>query len=60
MQGKKDLTFPGGILNPWILNKTCLAPQNDRLNLSFMKDMYVDGENLARNGHKTAIYESQI
>ena len=22
--------------------------------------MYVDGEKLARNGHKTAIYESQI
>ena len=32
----------------------------DRLNLSFVKDMYVDGKKLARNGHKTAIYELQI
>ena len=30
--------------------QTCLAPQNDRLNLSFVKDTYVDGGKLARNG----------
>ena len=40
--------------------QTHSAPQNDRLNFSFVKDMYVYGENLARNGHKTAIYELQI
>ena len=40
--------------------KTCYAPQNDSLNLSSVKDMYVDGKNLARNGRKTVIYESQI
>ena len=27
--------------------KTCSAPQNDHLNLSFVKDIYVDGGNLA-------------
>ena len=27
--------------------QTCSAPQNDRLNLSFVKDIYVDGGNLA-------------
>ena len=35
--------------------QTCLAPQNDRLNLSFVKDIYVDGVKLARNGLKTTI-----
>ena len=38
--------------------QTCLAPQNDRLNLSFVKDIYVDGGNLARKGCKTAISQS--
>ena len=36
--------------------QTCSAPQNDRLNLSFVKDIYVDGRELARNGRKTATY----
>ena len=40
--------------------KTCLAPQNDRLDLSFVKDTYVVVEKMARNGRKTAIYQSQI
>ena len=31
------------------------APQIDRLNLSFVKDTYVDGRKVARNGRKTAI-----
>ena len=31
--------------------QTCSAPQNDRLNLSFVKYiMYIDGEKMARNG----------
>ena len=36
--------------------QTPSAPQNDRLNLSFVKDFYVDGGKLARNGRKTAIW----
>ena len=35
--------------------QTCSAPQNDRLNFSFVKDIYVDGGKVARNGRKTAI-----
>ena len=35
--------------------QTCLAPQNDRLNVSFVKDMHVVGEKMARNGRKTTI-----
>ena len=34
--------------------QTHSAPRNDRLNLCFVKDTYVDGEKLARNGRKTA------
>jgi hypothetical protein len=33
--------------------QTCSAPQNDRLNLSFVKDIYVDSRKLARNNQKT-------
>ena len=39
-----------------ILNHS--APRNDFLNFSFVKDIYVDGENLAWNGCKTAICQS--
>ena len=35
-----------------IMIKTCSAPQNDRQNFSFVKDTYVDGKKLARNGQK--------
>ena len=38
-----------------IKNQTHSASQNDRLDLSFVKDIYVDGGKVARNGHKTAI-----
>ena len=34
---------------------TQLAPQNDRLNLSFVKDKNIGGEKMTRNGRKTAI-----
>ena len=34
--------------------KTRSAAQNDGLNLSFVKDIYVDGRKLARNGRNTA------
>ena len=40
--------------------QTFSAPQNDRLNLRFVKEIYEDGEKLARNGRKTAICQSQI
>ena len=30
--------------------QTHSAPQNDRQNFSFVKDTYVDGKKLARNG----------
>ena len=35
--------------------QTHSAPQNDRLNFSFVKDIHVDGGNLAWNSCKTAI-----
>jgi hypothetical protein len=37
--------------------KTHAAPQNDRLNLSFVKDEHIDGKKMARNGHRRAIYQ---
>ena len=40
--------------------QTRSAPQNDRLNLSFVKDNYVDGGKFARNGRKTTIYISGV
>ena len=39
------------------LRFTHLAPQNHHLNLSIVKDENTVGENMARNGHKTAIYQ---
>ena len=33
------------------------APKNDLLNLIFVKDFYVAGTEMARNGHKMAVYE---
>ena len=42
------------IIHEPIKIQTCSAPQNDRLNFSFVKDTYVDGEKLARNGQKMA------
>ena len=35
--------------------QTHLAPQNDRLNLSFVKDINEVGKKMARNGRKKAI-----
>ena len=35
--------------------QTCSAPQNDRLNLSFVKYIHVVGKTMARNGQKIAI-----
>ena len=38
--------------------ETCLVPQNDRLNLSFVNNINVDGKKTARNGRKSAICNS--
>ena len=35
---------------------THYAPQNDGLNLNFLKDVNVVAEKMAENGHKMAIY----
>ena len=40
--------------------KTFSAPKNDRLNLLFMKDIYVGAPKTARNSLKIVIYEFQI
>ena len=40
--------------------QTRLAPQNERLNLSFVKDIHVVGKKMTRSGFKTTIYCSQI
>ena len=40
--------------------KTRSAHQNDHLNLSLVKHIFVVGKKLARNGHKMAICQSQI
>ena len=39
--------------------QTCSAPQNDCLNFSFVKDIHVVGEKIARNGRKLVIYEGR-
>ena len=36
--------------------RTLSAPQNDRLNLSFVADILVAGEKMTRKGRKMAIY----
>ena len=38
--------------------QTYSAPQNDRLKLSFVKGIYVDGKKVTRNGGKMAIFET--
>ena len=40
-----------------IKNQTHLAPQNDRLDLSIVKDKHVAGQKMARYGLKKAIYQ---
>ena len=40
-----------------IISKTCQAPQNDRQNLSFVKDEYAYGKKVARKGHTEMIYK---
>ena len=43
-----------------IMIQFCSASQNDRLNLSFVKDFYIVGTKMARNGCEMAIYQIQI
>ena len=40
--------------------QTHSAPQNDCLNLSFVKDIHVVGKKMTRKCRKTAIHQSQI
>ncbi len=40
--------------------QTSLGPQNDRLNLIFVKDFLIVGTKMVRNGCKMAIYQMQI
>ena len=40
--------------------QTCSAPQNDRLNLSFVKNVNVHGGKLARNGQKMPKGERRV
>ena len=40
--------------------QTHSASQNDRLNLSFVKDTYGNAEKMVRKSGKMVIYESQI
>ena len=39
---------------------THLAPQNDRLNLSFVKDIYVVAKKMTINDQKMTIFETKI
>ena len=43
-----------------IMFQTCLVPQNDCLNLSFVKCFHIGGTEIARNGCKMAIYQMKI
>ena len=38
--------------------QTHAAPQNDHLNLSFVKDIYVDAKKMTTNGQKIVIFET--
>jgi hypothetical protein len=40
-----------------IISKTCQAPQNDRQNISFVKDEQTYGKKMARRGCTKVIYE---
>ena len=40
-----------------IIRKTCWAPQNDRQNLSFVKDDHTHGKKMARKGRTKVIYK---
>ena len=48
------LAFYAIAIEPIEIQK-CSAPQNDRLDLSFLEDIYVYAEKLTRNCRKTAI-----
>ena len=51
-----QVTFEAITFEP-IKIQTCLAPQKDRLNLSFVKDEHKNGEKMARNFRNTVIYK---
>ena len=45
------------IIDKPIKTQTLSVPQNDHLNLLFMKDIYVGAQKLARNGLIIVVYE---
>ena len=53
------LIFYAIMFEPIMVQKRS-APQNDSLNLSFVKDIYVHAKKMARKVGKMVIYESQI
>ena len=53
------LTFYAIMFEPIKIQKRS-APQNDRLNFSFVKDTYVNSEKMARKVGKMGNYEAQI
>ena len=55
--GKRKYILTFFITFEQIIIMTCSVPQNNRLNLSFVKDFYLIGEKMARNGRNTAIYQ---
>ena len=42
----------------WVINFEPIEVQNDRLNLSFVKETHAIGKKMAGNGRKTAVYHS--
>ena len=46
----KYLRFVSLLLSQLRYRRTCYAPQNDRLNFSFVKYIHVVGEKMARKG----------
>ena len=43
-----------------IISKTCHAPQNDRQNISFVKDEHAHGKKMAKKDLKKVIYEGKF
>ena len=46
------MIFVSQLLNQLRFRSSISTPQNDHLNLGYVKDIYVDGRELARNGQK--------
>ena len=49
------MIFVSQLLNQLRFRSSISTPQNDHLNLGYVKDIYVDGRKLARNGQKSTL-----